>query len=160
MKATDRITELKMEQAFAKSFLNAGPPYIGDSRYGDKEIIKENGGRWNGKHKKWEARSNEDLKALIASKLWLPTGVTEACGMYILRALSESYNGVLFDRRDPKNAEILWDRDVIKRKGRNLTFVKKCDGCNVLLDSRLQFGLECDCAVGFLWKHSDVCREL
>ena len=56
------------------SFLDKGPPWLGDSGFADKDHIKTAGGRWDGASKKWRAPDEPSLIALIGGGKWRPTG--------------------------------------------------------------------------------------
>ena len=151
------------ESDFARDFLRKGPPWLGDSHFRYKDIVKENGGRWNAEHKKWEARSSEDLQKLIQTNKWLPVGVSEEGGKLILHemncgVLKRSSYGLHFDRRDPKRSKLDPKTDVVTVAGHTRTYARMCNECGVLLDSRLQFGLECDCH-GAFWKSCIRCSK-
>lgn len=152
--------------SFAHSFLRKGAPYIGECHFKDKDTVKANGGRWNGEVKKWEARTNEDLKRLIQCKVWLPVGMTAEGARSILDAIRESNDPskgdgdcAYFDRRDPQRSEFNDEKDIEILNGHTRVYARHCDACNILLDSRLQFGLECDCKDGSCWKACTRCSR-
>ena len=154
------------EQSFARSFLRKGPPYIGESDFKHKETIKANGGRWNSEFKKWEARTNEDLEKLIKCKLWIPMGMTAEGAESILSAIHEAKGpakgdgeDMYFDRRHPKRSKFDDEKDIQTLNGHTRVYARHCDKCNILLDSRLQFGLECDCKNGSCWKACIKCSR-
>lgn len=151
----------------AEFYVESGPPYVGDSDFKDKARVKANGGRWNGAEKKWEAQSTEDLGTLLRSGVWFPAGYDPSIITYILdaidrigsmRAIRAKSNGVLlFDRRG--GPEFDASKDTENVGGTTFRYTQRCCDCNVLLDSRLQFGLECICSgnAGF-WKACHGCR--
>lgn len=157
---------MSADEEFVQSYLKKGPPYPGDSNFKDKAQVKDNGGRWNGELKKWEARSEEDLAKLIGSGLWVPCGWTKDYARNILSALHnnkrKSDDGVdemYFDRRNPKRSKFNHNTDVVKYNGHTRVYARECSECGILLDSRLQFGLECDCHDGSCWKACMNCSK-
>jgi hypothetical protein len=150
---------------FAKEYLDAGPPYAGDSKFGDKERVKQLGARW-GDDKKWVAHTHEVLKALIESRLWTPCGLGSLGAADVVNLLykmqetpTHAPGGKMrFDRRDPEDSVLDPQKDrELTPNGKMRVYARKCDGCGVLLDSRLQFGLECDCEMGCAWKACHSC---
>lgn len=151
------------QKDFAKDFLTKGPPWIGDSHFRHKDLVKQNGGRWNAEHKKWEARNLEALQNLIQTKTWTPIGTSEEGAKMILRELARGAQkrrsqDLHFDRRDPKWSKFDPEADIVTVRGHTRTYARMCDECNVLLDSRLQFGLECDCHFMY-WKSCMFCSK-
>lgn len=65
-----------MSTEAVKSYLNKGPPYIGDCRFEDKDKCKELGARWHPDSKKWKATDDKTLMALCKSGKWSPLGFT------------------------------------------------------------------------------------
>lgn len=160
------VYSMSSEGEFARSFLKRGPPYLGDSHFRHKDTVKANGGRWNGELKKWEARSNDDLEKLIRSKVWLPIGMSEMGAQSILEQLHSgkrttlnNKKELLFDRRGPQHAKFNFETDVVRFNDRTCTFARQCSVCEVVLDSRLQFGLECDCHDGACWTSCSICSK-
>lgn len=150
---------------FVTEYIKAGPPYAGDSSFKDKERVKQLGARW-GENKKWVAHTQEVLKALIESRLWIPCGLGSSGAADLVNQLYKmqeaqartSGGKLCFDRRDPKGCN--FDPDMDRKRmpnGTVYTYARKCDGCGVLLDSRLQFGLECDCELGCAWNACQGC---
>lgn len=140
----------------AESYVARGPPFVGESDFKDKAKVKASGGRWNGSKKKWEAQSLEDLGVLVRSGAWLPVGYDEGISTYILIAIDrvealrikrvENSGILLFNRRDSRFCELDPSKDVeTSPTGKTYRYTKRCTDCNILLDTRLQFGLECDC---------------
>ena len=132
--------ECLTEECFAETYLKQGPPWAGDSHFKDKDAVKLCGARFDGEHKKWVER-----------KLWAPVGFSpEGCG-FLLHAIqttlsrSATVGEMRFDRRNPTCAKFHAKADTGVRCGVKLTYARPCSKCGVLLDSRLQFGLECDC---------------
>jgi len=151
--------------AVVQEYINAGPPYIGESNFKDKELVKSLGGRWNGESKKWAAGSKYALAQLIRSNKWLPSGFTYNAAMSMLQLLETSVQsvagggcGIKFDRRGEKDCKFdpYKDKEVAPC-GKIRIYARFCGDCNVLLDSRLQFGLECDCDLGCAWKACHGC---
>jgi len=62
-------------EALAEAILKAGAPWAGESKFADKETVKRLGARWDSEKKKWAARDEIVLRALIESGAWLPCGV-------------------------------------------------------------------------------------
>ena len=59
----------------AESFLKSKPPYVGDSSFADKPIIKEAGGAWDAGSKKWVAKTKPDFVSLVETGRWFPVGL-------------------------------------------------------------------------------------
>ena len=55
-----------------KEFIDAGPPWTGDSGFSDEGTVKSAGGRWHAESKKWKASDETSLIALIQSGAWCP----------------------------------------------------------------------------------------
>lgn len=150
---------------FAKEYLESGPPYAGDSHFRDKDRVKQLGARW-GDNKKWVAHTHEALKALIESRLWTPCGLGSSGAADVVNLLYKMQEAparvvggkMRFHRRDPEDCVFDPDKDRERTpNGLVRTYARKCDDCGVLVDSRLQFGLECDCEMGCMWKGCPVC---
>lgn len=152
----------------AKQYVDSGPPYLGESHFRDKDAVKANGGRWNSDHKKWEARDLHSLRALINSKLWTPCGFSRGAAWYMVDHIDKgasvqvatpvAVGRLLFHRRDEADAKFdpVKDQKLLPN-GKVATYARHCDTCGVLVDSRLQFGLECDCPLGCAWKSCHTC---
>lgn len=159
--------KILMEDTFAKSFLLRGPPFIGECRFKDKDVVKANGGRWNGDVKKWEARTVEDLEKMLKCKLWLPSGITEdgvksiLCAIHCQKGAPKrpQPNELHFDRRHPKRSKFDEKTDKWTIGGHTRIFARPCEKCGILLDSSLQFGMECDCKDGFVWEACVKCMR-
>jgi len=152
----------------AMQYVDAGPPYIGESHFRDKDSVKANGGRWNSGHKKWEARNLESLRALIKSNLWKPCGFSRKASYCMVEHINTvapppaatpmAAGKPLFHRRDLADAKFDPVKDqVLLPNGKMATYARHCDTCGVLVDSRLQFGLECECQPGCMWKSCHTC---
>ena len=154
----------------AIQYVDSGPPYIGRSQFRDKDAVKAKGAKWNQLHKKWEARTCEILHSLIASSLWTPEGFSTAEAHYMMQYIDHKNTTVpnisgaeecklRFHRRGEEDAKFdpVNDQKTLP-SGRVATYVRVCNTCSVLVDSRLQFGLECDCPFGFVWKSCNTCR--
>ena len=50
------------EDTIIQEYIDAGPPYLGESAFKDKDIVKSLGARWNGENKKWAAGG---MKAMV-----------------------------------------------------------------------------------------------
>lgn len=160
---------MSYEEGFANSYLKKGPPFLGDSSFRDKDAVKANGGRWNSEFKKWEARSREDLVKLLRSKVWLPVGMSQSGAQSVLMVVGtlvgtqgskKRYpDGFLFDRRATKLCKFNPETDRETLNGHTRVFARACADCCVLLDSRLQFGLECDCAGASSWDACEYCSS-
>jgi len=162
------VTGMFGEEDAARQYVDSGPPYIGESHFRNKDAVKANGGRWNSAHKKWEARDVESLRALIQSNLWTPCGFSRAeaycmlehihLGACVPVATSVAVGKFLFHRRDYEDAKFdpVKDQEFFPN-GKMATYARHCDTCGVLVDSRLQFGLECDCPLGCAWKICLTC---
>jgi hypothetical protein len=147
-----------------QEYIGTGPPYLGESGFKDKELVKSLGARWNGENKKWAAGSREALAQLIRSNKWLPTGFTYHEAISMLQVLEKpvetkaASGGMKFDRRGENDLKFNPRKDKeVALNGSVLTYARFCDDCNVLMDSRLQFGLECDCAFGCAWNACNTC---
>lgn len=144
----------------AREYLESGPPYTGESHFRDKDRVKSLGARW-GENKKWVAHTHAALKALIESRLWTPSGLGRWGGAEVVNLLynmEQQRSDPLFDRRGPEDCTFDPDKDRERRPdGSVWTYARKCDGCGVMVDSRLQFGLECNCDVGCAWKACHGC---
>lgn len=152
------------DDTMINEYLGAGPPFLGESGFKDKEFVKSLGARWNGDNKKWAAGSREALAQLIRSNKWLPTGFTYHAALTMLQIVEKPVKagtvggGMKFDRRNKEDARFDPRKDTeTAPNGSVRTYARFCDDCNVLLDSRLQFGLECDCAFGCAWKACNTC---
>jgi len=154
---------MSLDEQFAQSYLRRGPPWPGDSHFKDKNVIKELGGRFEGEMKKWVANSYDVVEKLIKSQKWVPVGFSKEGARLVLLgvqgglSISNEGDQMYFDRRHPKRAKFNPKTDVEKVCGRERTYVRACETCGVLLDSRLQFGLECDCKDGYQWKSCMRC---
>lgn len=156
------------EADVARNYVECGPPYIGESTFRNKDTVKANGGRWNAEYKKWEARSREDLRSMIASKAWTPCGFSSLAAYYMVEHIDKTVSApsalpvgwckLLFHRRDGDDAKFdaTKDRETL-RCGKVVTYARLCSTCGVLVDSRLQFGLECDCRGHGVWKRCQAC---
>lgn len=148
----------------AKQYVDSGPPYLGESHFRNKDGVKSHGGRWNSDHKKWEARDMHSLRALIKSTLWSPCGFSRAAAWCMVdhidkgASVSVVVGKLLFHRRDEVDAKFdpVKDQQLLPN-GKLATYARHCDACSVLVDSRLQFGLECDCSLGCAWKSCQTC---
>ena len=76
--------KLTME-GIVKAFLDQGPPWIGDSAFGDKADVKKAGARWDGGSKKWKAPDEPTLIALISEGKWRPVGHDSTFGSEVVR---------------------------------------------------------------------------
>ena len=143
--------EFPTEESFAQSYLKQGPPWAGDSHFKDKDVVKLCGARFDGELKKWVARSIDVLQKLVESRKWVPVGFSHDGCRLLLHAIqttlssSATVGEMRFDRRNSKCAKFDAKADTGVRCGLKLTYARPCSKCGVLLDSRLQFGLECDC---------------
>jgi hypothetical protein len=162
-------------------YLSAGPPYLGNSNFDAKERVKVYGGKWNKNEKKWEARNIDTLMALLRSDLWIPVGFDSSDVAFIIMKCTDlkgecqdnnntvhtapkqritklENGGFLFDRRDVQNNAYNPEFDTqTTRSGHTYVYVTRCKKCNILLDSRLQFGLECDCGMNLVWEPCAAC---
>ena len=68
-------------------------------------------------------------------------------------------NNNYFDRRTALMSSFNIETDrLLHADGKCFTYARGCKGCGVMLDSRMQFGLECDCAPPqSLWKSCHSC---
>lgn len=76
--------KLTME-GIVKSFLDQGPPWVGDSAFADKADVRNAGGRWDGGSKKWRAPDEPTLIALISNGKWRPAGHDSRFGGEVVR---------------------------------------------------------------------------
>lgn len=104
-------------------FLNRGPPWIGVSSFADKADVKEAGGRWDSNSKKWCARDEQTLKALITSGKWQPFGYDAAFGREVVECVKRRQQATAeHDNKQkpaaPKRAQLLTseEMDRIARK--------------------------------------------
>jgi hypothetical protein len=159
---------MSTEEDAARQYVDSGPPYLGESHFRNKDAVKGNGGRWNSDHKKWEARDLQSLRALIKSNLWTPCGFSRAAAYCMVEHIDKGASvpvatpvvvgKLLFHRRDEENAKFdpVKDQQLLPN-GKVATYARHCDTCGVLVDARLQFGLECDCPLGCAWKSCNTC---
>lgn len=160
--------DMLTEADAARQYVNSGPPFIGESHFRDKDAVKANGGRWNSDHKKWEARTIESLRALITSRKWTPCGFTATASYYMIEHIDKggyapavvgtpvAVGKLLFDRRGEEDSKFDPEKDQeVLPNGKTATYARHCKICGILVDSRLQFGLECDC--GGLWTSCNTC---
>lgn len=157
------------DEDIANNYLKSGPAYFGTSGFRDRDVVKSNGGRWNADRKEWEARSHESLKSLILSKRWHPSGLSPSEARFVVMIIDKSDKRDKHDKRG--NAHVLFHRRVLGSttfdpvndthtlpNGKKFTYARTCRQCCVLVDSRLQFGLECDCPLGCAWNSCSSCR--
>ena len=150
-------------------YLIHGPPWLGNSAFSDKAKVKAYGAKFNGDAKKWEARSQEDLLSLLRCGLWIPVGFNRShVALFIQTCVDEVWDsepvraaprtGMMmpFNRRNSDVYKPEEDQETTK-SGNTYFYATRCDKCNVLLDSRLQFGLECDCNMAPTWNACHTC---
>lgn len=148
-------------ESIVESFLEQGPPWLGDSAFQDKDVIKKAGGRFDGASKKWKAPDEATLFALIGDGKWTPVGHDRVFAGEVVRfILRRDKAAELAEQR--RLRATMPPRPTHKRKKDECDVVKKhhtfqCDVCNTILDSREQFGLECRCADGIVWHACVVC---
>lgn len=163
--AVENLCRAMLQDTIIRDYINAGPPFLGESHFKDKDCVKTLGARWNCENKKWVACNKQVLAKLIRSTKWLPTGFTQNESIDILQIIEKAFAPVaanceemLFDRRAKGNNTIDHRKDMeIAFNGTLCTYTHACDECGVLLDSRLQFGLECDCPFRREWKMCVTC---
>lgn len=111
-------SKLTME-GIVKAFLDQGPPWVGDSAFGDKADVKKAGGRWDGASKKWRAIDEPSLIALISDGKWRPAGHDSTFAGEVVRYI----------RRRDQAAELVEKkkREAASRKSKEPTQVqRKC----------------------------------
>ena len=152
--------------SLAIEYLAAGPPFLGESTFKDKELVKSLGARWNAENKKWAAGNRDVLATLIRSNRWRPTGLTLGEAVTVLDTVEantiKEYNGgcMKFDRRGEQDCMVDPERDKeVLPNGSVRVYARFCTDCGVLLDSRLQFGLECDCVFLVGWNACPKCHS-
>jgi hypothetical protein len=153
-----------MIDCMVQNYIERGPPYLGDSHFKDKEIIKNNGGRWDANSKKWTAKSLEVLRTLIETRKWFPFGIgcESAYGAsVVVNKLYEMKSDICstfkLSRRNSNNNTFDKKRDCEVICNKEYIYARLCNACGILLDSRLQFGLECDCELEFNWNSCNRC---
>ena len=149
----------------AQEYVREGAPFLGDSNFEDKDVVRAFGAKWNASHKKWEARNREDLKSLLQCGKWTPVGLLPQMCNLVLQVLdledkkSQAESTFRFDRRS-KDSKFDEDTDYeVLPSGTVRRYARVCDKCGIVLDSRLQFGMECDCTDGILWHACKYCCE-
>lgn len=165
--------EMSREKEVAR-YLADGPPYLGESSFADKAKVKSYGARWNAQARKWEARSVDDFLSLLRCGLWVPTGFDRSAVALFVQSCADSLETPTgptvakkggaahaadtwrFDRRAAARYDPEKDTETTPR-GKVYAYVARCDACKLLLDSRLQFGLECDCAMACAWTACHAC---
>jgi len=104
-------------EGIVKAFLDQGPPWVGDSAFGDKADVKKAGGRWDGASKKWKAIDEPSLIALISDGKWRPVGHDSTFAGEVVRYI----------RRRDQAAELAEQkkREAAARKSKEPTQVQK-----------------------------------
>lgn len=151
------MAEVNESERWATHFLKKGPPWVGESSFKHKEIIKSCGARWNQEERKWEARSRDVLLSLLKSQVWMPAGQSQSSILAIIArikatevARSGSKRPWLFERR---KGDVFDEKNDTQRLkcGKLYVYATQCKQCGDLLDSRCQFGFECSCTMGSTW---------
>ena len=104
--AVENLCRAMLQDTIIRDYINAGPPFLGESHFKDKDCVKTLGARWNCENKKWVACNKQVLAKLIRSTKWLPTGFTQNESIDILQIIEKAFAPVaanceemLFDRR-------------------------------------------------------------
>ena len=145
------------EADVARNYVECGPPYIGESTFRNKDTVKANGGRWNAEYKKWEARSREDLRSMIASKAWTPCGFSSLAAYYMVEHIDKTVSApsalpvgwckLLFHRRDGDDAKFDATKDRETLRCGKVVLTRVCAARAVCL-STLGFSLVWSATVG------------
>lgn len=151
----------------AQRFLDKGPPWAGDSKFSDKDLLKNNGARWSSELKKWTAPSESALFSLLRTNKWHPAtldrgeelklisllkdqGIEQHIQDVNVRSLPRPARPVTFERAAGERFNPVNDTQKVAT-GFVYVFAQECPDCHFLLDSRMQFGFECMCAPGERW---------
>ena len=62
--------------ALARHYLDKGPPFLGESDFRAKVVVKDAGARWDGAFKKWTAPDVLTLCRLVHTGYWMPVGLS------------------------------------------------------------------------------------
>ena len=65
-------------------FLQQGPPWLGDSSFQNRGIVKRLGARWKAEEKKWTAMDERMLLMLIEEGVWKPSGYDAAFSLALV----------------------------------------------------------------------------
>ena len=74
--------------SLAQAYIDKGPPFLGDSGFRAKSIIKEAGAKWQKEKKKWSAGDVPTLCRLIDTGVWMPVGLSRG-SLCVFRTSSE-----------------------------------------------------------------------
>jgi hypothetical protein len=138
-------------EVVAEAVLSNGPPWVGDSSFRDKAVVKAAGARWDGDNKKWAAHSEQALASLIRTGVWIPVGCSGDVAAAILKVQAARMRASKEAAAIQKQLDA--ERDALEGK----KYTTQCVDCGAVLDSREQFGMDCSCPYFRLWKACPKC---
>ena len=108
-------TASRETQAEVDGYLASGPPYYGDSRYEDAELLKQHGAAWEKPKRLWFAKNRSVLAALIETGKWRPRSLARPKDL--VRHVRMAEQALLDAKLAAERAAAAAARDAAKRAG-------------------------------------------
>ena len=97
-------------------FLQKGPPWLGDSGFENRAIVKRLGARWKPEEKKWAAMDERMLLSLIEEGVWKPSGYDMQFSLALMNKIrrNEKASGDKEMKRRAQETESLCTKPVVR----------------------------------------------
>lgn len=143
----DEYEEAASALAAAKAYLRRGAPFLGDSPFQSKAVVKAAGAFWSNEARSWAAPCEATIGALLQTGAWRPRGLTSLSISLLVEAREQL--DAEREERDvtaQREAAAAWRTARAALDGERYSSLYTCGDCGQDVSAAAQF-MECRCTV-------------